>query len=174
MRARIIDYLYVTPRKQRLLLELADDFRSAFDELKGADVEISVKRYRAPRSLDANAYLWVLCGKIAEKIGVSKEDIYRNEIREMGIYTPLPIREDAVGEFARIWCMHGIGWFVDIVDNSKLKGYKLIHAYAGSSTYNTAEFSRLLDGLIAQAKSLGIEVRPEEEIKSMLEGIKNA
>lgn len=128
-----------------------------------------IKRKPKKRSLNANAYCWDLCTRIAAAVGMSKEDVYRKNIREVGTYTPMPIKEEAIEEFGRIWGAHGTGWFVDVVDDSKIKGYKLIFAYHGSSTYSTAEMSRLIDNLIQDAKSIGIETLSERE-KSLLIG----
>ena len=38
---------------------------------------LKVDAYHPKRSLDANSYLWLWCGKIAEKIGSTKEEVYR-------------------------------------------------------------------------------------------------
>ena len=51
--------------KQLLGLELDGDFRSDYDKFNGMELEITVKPYRAKRSLDANAYCWKLIGELA-------------------------------------------------------------------------------------------------------------
>lgn len=168
MQAKIADFLYIGPRRGRVTLDVAGDFRPLYDKFKGVDVELSIDKYHPARSLSANAYLWKLCSDIANRVNSTKEDVYRREIREVGEYTPLPIKEEAVDEFSRIWAAHGTGWFVEVIDDSKLPGYKLVFAYQGSSTYDTRQMSRLLDNTIQDAKSLGLEVRPKEEIESML------
>lgn len=132
------------------------------------EIRKAVKR----RSLDANAYLWVLCGKISEAVGIPAVDVYRRAIHDMGVFTPLPIREDAVEEFSRIWAGHGLGWFVDVVDDSKLPGYKIVRAFNGSSTYTTAQMSRLIDYVVEDAKALGIETMTERELSLLKEGWK--
>ena len=121
------------------------------------------------RSLDANAMMWAFCEKIAKKLGKSKEDVYRDEIRQVGVYYPLPIKADAVDEFSSIWKTHGIGWFVDVIDDSKLPGYKLCFAYAGSSTYDTGQMSRLIDNVLQDAEALDIETKSQEEIERLLQ-----
>lgn len=121
------------------------------------------------RSLDANNYMWALIGKIAAAVGIPSDDVYRNAIRDAGEYTPLPIREDAVEEFARIWGAKGTGWFVDVVDDSKLPGYKLVKAYNGSSSYDTRQMSRLIDYVVQDAKALDIETLTERELSRLKE-----
>jgi hypothetical protein len=79
-------------------------------------------------------------------------------------YTPLPIVATGVEDFQRLWSSHGIGWFCDVIDNSKIPGYKLIFAYHGSSGYNTAQMAALIDRIIQDAKAIGIETLPADEI----------
>lgn len=46
-------------------------------------LEVEIRRKRKKRSLSANAYCWVLCQKIAERIRfLTKEDVYRHAHRE--------------------------------------------------------------------------------------------
>ena len=130
--------------------------------------EYEIKRVRKRRSLDANAYLWVLCTKIAEVVGISKEDVYRRNIRDGGDYTPLPIKEVAVEDFTRIWEAHGIGWFCDLVGNSKIPGYKLIFAYHGSSEYDSKQMSALIDRVKQDAESVGVETMSAEELTALI------
>ena len=140
--------------------------RLAYDFKPG---EYELKKTRKKRSLDANAYCWELCTQIANAVNITKEDVYRRNIREVGVYTPLPIKAEAVDDFKRIWSGKGVGWFVDVIDDSKIDGYKLIFAYHGSSEYDTAQMSRLIDSLIQDAKAVGIDTLSERE-KSLLLG----
>lgn len=131
--------------------------------------EYQLIKAKKPRSLDANAMCWRLCTEIAKAVGVAKEDVYRDAIKCVGEYTPLPIREDAVSEFQRIWSGHGTGWFVDVVDDSKLPGFKLCFAYQGSSVYTVEQMSRLIDSLMQDAEALGIDTMSEREKSLLLE-----
>lgn len=152
-----------------LILETYDPAAWRFlISFKPGEYEITVKKQK--RSLDANRYMWALCTKIGELLAMPSEDVYRNAVRDVGVFTPLPIREDAVEEFSRIWAGHGIGWFVVVVDDSKLPGYKLVRAYNGSSTYDTAQMSRLIDYIIQDAKALGIETLTDRELSLLKEG----
>jgi len=130
--------------------------------------EYEIKRIRKRRSLDANSYLWVLCTEIAEVAGVSKEDVYRRNIREGGEFTPLPIKEEAVESFSQIWSAHGVGWFCDVIDNSKIPGYKLIFAYHGSSEYDTKQMSSLIERVKQDAESVGVETMPPEQLAALM------
>lgn len=163
MRGKIVDFLYISPTRGRLTLDLYGDFRSQYDKLKDTEIEISIKKFSEKRSLSANGLLWEMCSQIAKKIGSTKEEVYREHIREVGEYTPLPIKNEAIDQFSKIWSEHGTGWFVDVVDDSKLAGYKLVFAYQGSSTYTTEQMSRLIDSVIADAKEMGIDTIGDRE-----------
>lgn len=131
--------------------------------------EYEIVRKRKKRSLDANSFLWSLIGQIASVVNVPSDEVYRRAIHEAGVYTPLPIKAEAVEEFSRIWGAHGVGWIVDVLDDSKLPGYKLVRAYNGSSTYDTAQMSRLIDYVIQDAKALGIDTLTERERSLLLD-----
>lgn len=141
-----------------------------YERLKDAEVDVEIKKHNPKRSKDANAFCWGLCTDIGNAIRppVPKEEVYRKAIREVGEYEPLPIREDAVETFQRRWASHGVGWFAEVVDNSKLKGYKLVFAYYGSSTYDTAAMSRLIDYLVDDAKQMGLPIPASKEQEEML------
>jgi hypothetical protein len=40
--------------------------------------------------------------------------------------------------------------------------------YYGSSTYDTAQMSRLINNIIEECRQLGIETKSEEEVQSLL------
>ena len=102
-------------------------------------------------------------------MGITKEEVYRDAIKAVGEYTPLPIKEAAVDEFKRVWAGHGTGWLVDVVDDSKLPGYKLCFAYHGSSVYDVSAMSRLIDLLVQDAEAVGIQVMSERERSLLLD-----
>jgi len=150
----------------RLILSSLDTeaMRIPYDFKPG---EYTLSKTKKKRSLDANSYLWVLCTKIADVVRISKEEVYRRNIREGGEYTPMPIRAEAVEEFSRIWAGHGTGWFTEVADSSKIPGYKLVFAYHGSSVYDTRAMSLLLDRIIDDAKSVGVETLTPIELERM-------
>ena len=149
-----------------LILTTKDGPKFAY-HFRPGDYEITKKRQK--RSLDANSYMWVLIGKIAAAVGIPAQEVYRRAIRDAGEYTPLPIRNDAVDEFSRIWESKGIGWFIDVLDDSKWPGFKLVAAYHGSSSYSTKQMSRLIDSVVEDAKALSIETLTPMELARMKE-----
>lgn len=141
-----------------------------WDKLKDLDVDIEIKKHNPKRSKDANALCWAMCSDIGNALRppLPKEDVYRRAIREVGEYEPLPIREDAVETFQRRWAAKGTGWFAEVIDDSKLPGYKLVFAYYGSSTYDTAAMSRLLDLLAEDMRNMGLKLPATKEQEEAL------
>ena len=163
MKGRLVDLTFTLDGKQRLVIELDGDFRKKFAELKEHPVRVEVKRWRKKRSLDANAYAWVLMDKIAQATGVSKTEVYRKVIREIGgVSDIVAVRDEAVDKFREGWEKQGLGWQTEILDSKP--GYKRVIVYYGSSTYDTKQMSALIDSLVQDAQALGIETLPPHEI----------
>lgn len=140
-----------------------------FDELNKEEViDISLGKHKKKRSLDANAYFWALCGDLAGKMKISKTDVYRQLIREIGDnYEVLPIKNKAVEGFIKIWQGRGLGFICDIIGPSKFDGYTNVCAYYGSSTYDTRQMAALIDAAIQECRQQGIPVKEDEEIDRM-------
>lgn len=135
----------------------------------------SLAEKRKKRSPDANAYLWVLCQKIAEAVrNLTKEEVYKAAVRQAGQFEILPIRCDAEEAFIRKWTGRGAGWLAERQDESKLPGYVRVIAYYGSSVYDSREMAALLDYVVSEAKDLGIETATPEELARMEEGWNDA
>lgn len=125
----------------------------------------------AKRSLDANSYCWVLCDKIAKELCkdgtiVTKEDVYKDAILQIGSFEPFIVQEKTYMNFKRIWEKQGLGFLVQEV-SKKDKCIK-VNCYYGSSTYNTKEMSLLIEDLIELAKTLNVETKSQSEIDSLL------
>lgn len=135
-------------------------------------VDLSVKKHTQKRSLDANAYAWVLIDKLAEKLHMSKEEVYRATVRHIGGNSEtICVKSEGVDRLREGWHKHGLGWITDTM-SSKIDGCTNVILYYGSSTYDTAQMSRLVTLLVQECEQQGIEVRPDEEIKSLMEGWK--
>lgn len=166
--ARLLDLSVGLNGRQRLTIELDSDFRSEFDELHDTEVDVKVTKHRVKRSLDANAYAWVLVDKIAQKRRMSKAEVYRNAIREIGgVSEVVCIQNRAVKTMKDVWTRNGIGWQVEEME-SKIEGCTNLILYKGSSVYDSRQMSALIDSLVQDAKSIGIETRPQWEIDSLL------
>lgn len=149
---------------QQEMLELKNIISS------GKKLVVEIKQYRQKRSLDANSYLWVLCQKIAESIRSTKEEVYRKAIREVGQFEIIPIKAEAVNRWIDAWNSKGLGWFSEIMEDSKLSGYKKVISYYGSSVYDTREMSVIIDYIVQECNELGIETMSPKELESLKNG----
>lgn len=139
------------------------------DELKTAErLTIKVGRFKKKRSLDANAYAWVLISKLAEKLNIPKSEIYRSAIKEIGGNSDtVCIQDKAVQSLRDGWERNGLGWMTDTMP-SKIEGCTNVILYYGSSTYDTAQMSRLINIIVEECRLQGIETKSKEELDSLL------
>lgn len=160
--------------KGMLGTEISIPYPAGLEVNEDTEYSIEIKKKSKPKTLDANAYLWVLCQKIAEKLTVggaytSKEDVYRRCIRDAGSHVITPIKADAVGRWKEIWESKGIGWVCESLGECRnTKGYINMLNYYGSSVYDREEMSRLLDCVVDEAEKLGVETRDENDINSLI------
>lgn len=142
-----------------------NDFKAMVDEMKGLDkLSIEVKPFRQRRSLDANAYCWVLLDKLAAKTGEPKEMVYRQYIQNIGGNSEIVcVKNEAVDRLCYGWRRNGIGWQTETMD-SKLDGCTNVILYYGSSVYDTSQMGRLLDLIIQDCKAVGIPTETPSEI----------
>ena len=153
MRGRLIDFVVSRTGKQRITIEVDQDFSEGFDNLFGSDVNLSIKKWRNTRSLDANAYFHALVTQIAECLGQTPEEVKRKLAVDYGVigtYAMLP--KDA--EIERIY-----PYFRAVKEEVNEKGNSIViyALYKHTSDMDSAEFSRLLNGTIEEAKQLGID-----------------
>jgi hypothetical protein len=152
-------------RKPKITFLINNNITS-LEEIENVELlDIEAKKHREKRSLDANAYCWVLLGKLAENMNMKSEEIYKMEIKDIGVYEVLPIRDIAVDKFKEAWAKNGIGWVCEEIGKSKLQGYTNIKAYYGSSTYDNKQMSRLIDSIVEDCKLQGIPTDTPEQIE---------
>jgi len=137
---------------------------------KGKSVSLVISEWRDKRSLDANAYAWVLLDKLGQALMRSPEEIYCELIRDVpGNREIMPVRKDAAETWCRNWSKHGIGWQTESLGDSKLEGYENIVCYYGSSVYDTAQMARLIDLIIQECRQVNIETLPPDKLEAMVE-----
>lgn len=162
----------INTRKLKISLLVDVNNKDVVEQLKSENkLTIELKKWRQKRSLDANSYCWVLCDKIAKELCkdgtiVTKEDVYKDAILQIGSFEPFIVQEKTYSKFKRIWEKQGLGFLVQEV-SKKDKCIK-VNCYYGSSTYNTKEMSLLIECIVELAKTLNIETKPQSEIDSLL------
>lgn len=150
-------------RTNRIILsfELKEGEIGQIEALQDKDLSITLKQFRESRSKSANALLWVCLQKIADKLGGDKWEHYMQALRKYGQGTLIEMKREA---FPR---MHEIYRETEIVGQ---RGDWLdVMCYYGSSQYDTAEFSILLDGVIEDMRNAEIETPAQEELQRALD-----
>lgn len=158
-------------RKPKISLLLDTNEISVVEELKKQNkLNVELKKYRKKRSLDANAYCWVLCDKIAKELSkeniTTKDEIYKDAILQIGSFEPMIWEEKNYEHCKMIWEERGLGFLVQEV--AKKDKCVKVHCYYGSSVYDSKEMSLLIELLVQLAKSLNIETMPQQELESLL------
>ena len=142
-------------------------FLQGADELVGKDkLNIELKPFKAKRSLDSNAYAWVLIDKLSEKMNIPKVTIYREIIKDVGGNSEtVCVTNGAVERLCEGWRKNGLGWLTETFP-SKLEGCTNVILYFGSSTYDTSQMHRFLDLIIDACKAQGIDtITPNEKAR---------
>lgn len=147
------------------VIEFTEVNTAELNELMNKDIDIDLKPHKNKRSKNANALLWECLGRCAEHMNCDKWDLYLSALKHYGQYTVVEVRQDAVERFKSIYreCEE-VGHREDMVQ---------LLCYYGSSTYNTKEFSRLLDGVITDMKNAGITTPTDEDLQRALEQWEN-
>ena len=122
-------------------------------------LEVEIKQHRRRRSLDANAYLWVLLSKMADVLHTTKRVIPGN-VTATRVFTHIVVKPEIVDRVKQEW--RTVRVLGEVTVNGKT-GVQL-QCYFGSSTYNSKEMSVLIDGVISECKDLGIETMPPDEL----------
>ena len=150
-----------------LTFEVDSSAAGQVENMRSDDLlRIRAVKYKQKRSLDANAYAWVLMTKIANHpdISSSKEDVYEQMRQKYGT-----LYEDEDG-YITITVKKSVdmskvdGHWKFIKDNGKVASYLMIK---GSSEYDTAEMSHFIDRIVEEAKELGIETATPDELERM-------
>lgn len=167
-RAKLNDLSFDREGNNRITLTSFSDCRDGFDELADKEVVVTIKPFSKKRSLHANAYCWALIDQISEFTGISKEDIYRKEVRNIGgVSKQVWCDEADVAEVTRFWETNGLGWQAEETDRDSV-GNVCLTLYAGSSCYNTRQMAELIDNIVVDAKDCGIETITPKELEKML------
>lgn len=148
-----------------LTIEATGNVREMFDKLQDTDCDIKINKHREKRSLDANAYMWVLCDRLAEKICSTKIEIYRDAIRDVGIFKDFKLSHAEAPSLEKAWSMLGTGWLTERIGFDD--DYVFVRCYYGSSMYNKRQMARLLDYIIQDCKNVGVETMTPEELAKL-------
>lgn len=166
MRGKLKDLTFGANGEQHITITVTRDFRECFDALKGADVNVEIKKWREPRSKDANAYFHLLVNKIAEARNLSDDEVKRSLVVEYGALAkdedgkvfgsmlPVSANMDEFYPYTRCY------------KSMTLEGreYHCYLFYKRTRDLDSKEMARLIDGAINEAQALGIDTDTPEQI----------
>ena len=145
-----------------LALNQRQSAMNCYDELNGADrLSIKIDKYREKRSLNANSYAWALLTEIGNVLRLSKEDVYFKMLKEYGQSELISVKAHIPIEEYVDYC--------EEAGESTLNGilFKHYKVYKGSSEFDKREMAIFIDGIVQEAKQLGIDTRTPDEIAKL-------
>lgn len=144
-------------------LELNEKFPALkmVDELHDMNLTIKIDKYREKRSLNANNYAWKLITEIGNRTRQSKDDVYFLMLKRYGQSEMISVMAHIpIGEYVK---------YCEEAGESTLNGklFKHYRVYKGSSEFDTKEMSIFIDGIVSEAKDLGIQTDTPDQIAKM-------
>lgn len=130
-----------------------------FEEIENVELlDIEVKKHRNKRSLDANAYAWKIITEMADSLRRNKDEVYQDKLFEYGQVMIVPTKKgekpDGFFKYYR--------FFQDgILNGKECDWYKVAK---GSSDFDSKEMGIFIDGIVQDAKELGIVTDTPEQI----------
>lgn len=155
----------LTTGKYNITFELDEGNIKDLDKISGnKELMVQAKVHRNKRSLDSNAYAWVLMQKIAEATGLDKWDVYLNCLQRYSrAFTHVIVKPNAIDRLKELYrvCID-LG---EVTVNGKT-GHQL-QVYFGSSTFDSKEMSVFIDGIVSECRDLDIDLIPDSDIERM-------
>lgn len=140
------------------------------DGLQGVDLDMTLGKHYAKRSLTANSYYHVMCQHIADATGASMTEICNEMIASYGQMdehaTAVTLREDI--DWRKIDYLHLKPTSKTLVNSNGIL-YRWYILMRGSHTYDTAEMSALINGVVSECQQLGLPTRPRAEIDRLIQ-----
>lgn len=124
--------------------------------------DIKVDKHRNKRSLNANNYAWALINEIANAMRLSKEEVYFQMLKDYGQRTFMSMLYDInPKQYFKYYELSGTFKQGGNTFNSYI-------VFKGTSEYDSKEMSIFIDGLVQEARALGIETLEDKEINQLI------
>lgn len=134
------------------------------------DKQFIIKEYKEKRSLNANNYYWKLVNEIANKLQTSKEEVHERMIKRYSQSEYISVLEEVhISGYVRYFEEKN----TFIHNGRRFKSYLV---FKGSSEMDTKEMSILIDGIVSEAKEMGIKTLTPDEIARLeyIESVSNS
>lgn len=143
------------------------------EELKDKKLVLEFKKYNPKRSLNANAYFWLLCDKIAKVLGSDKDTIYLLQLKRYGTYEAIEVIAEAQKYIEPLYRVIEVDHYfhnamVDDSGHDYVAKMASLRCYIGSSHYDSKEMADLINGTVNDCHDLGIETWTPEEINNLV------
>ena len=140
---------------------------SFLERWRGIDIGAELSKWTKKRSQDANAYAWVLMTKIADaltasKATITKDDVYLDMLKAYGQGGVVKIKDADADKWKRAWK------YTEPHEKLTQENAQYWRFWIGSSEYDSAEMSVFINGIIEEAKELGIETLAPDELERMM------
>ena len=145
-------------------------------KIADADSRIyDVIEHKEKRSLNQNSYYWKLLSQVADKLRMSKSCLHNNMLRHYGqrmmiddkcVYVPIPDTDEAENTALESETVH-LKPTSSITTGKDGVTYRYYVMLRGSHEYNTYEMSVLVEGIVQEARQLGIETLTPAELEDM-------
>jgi hypothetical protein len=130
-----------------------------------SDRLFDLSEHKQKRSLNSNALLWHCLGEIANALNTDKWEVYLQMLKRYGKYTYICVKPNVVDSVKKQWreC--------EVLGDIEINGQKAIQmlCYFGSSTYDSKEFSILLNGVVSEMEEMGLATPESEELERIME-----
>lgn len=134
-------------------------------KMAGKEINLTITEPKEKRSLDANAYFWLIVGKIADRLRASKDEIYFKLLKDYGQHVVITVKKG--------YDISKAGFkYYEVLKDGLINGkeFTAYRVFIGSSQYTKQEMAVLIDGAVQEAKELGIDVELTDYI-NLMEGV---
>lgn len=144
------------------------------------DARWDLTEHKEHRSLSQNAYYWKLAGQVASKtakFGANVNEIHNRNLRELGLreyindqpiclYIPDTEQAEKAALGAETYHIKPTSQTRLSKDGEVFRCYVMLR---GSHTFNTTEMSALVDLMVQEAESVGVETLLPRELEQIRE-----
>lgn len=153
-------------KKFRLTFEVEGDVSNALDSITGKPLRLTAVQWRKKRSLDSNAYMWLLTSKIAQAVGSTREAEHRRQLLEYGILDSIEGDPIVITLHKKVDIGHVDGYW-KFYKASKDGCFKSYIRIKPTHEYDSKEMADFMEHVIEEAKELGIETATPAELERM-------
>ena len=139
-------------------------------------INIKLSEHKNGRSLNANAYYWLLIGKLSKVLNISTSYCHNVMLRRYGVletvddtpvYLLFPDTDEAQKKVDEAETYH-VKPTSNVRTGKDRKQYRTYMLLKGSHQYDTAEMAALISGLREECTNVGISVETPDEIANLL------